>query len=920
MNRSVFTRYSFRLTSCLGAAWASMSHGALTPVDLSVNGRSPEVTSTHQPQFTWRVESQEQGKKQSAWQILVASSPELLEKNQGDLWDSGKQAMDHSPYISYQGKPLASGKVYHWKVRSWDEKKQEGAWSTAAVLEVAPGSAADWRGAKWIDDGRDNPAEDKDFYQPDPAPLMRREFSVDKPVLRARLHVAGLGYAIPSFNGQRLADAPLDPPWTAFDKRILFRSHDVTKAVAQGKNCVGLALGNGWYNPLPLRMWGHRNIRGSMEVGRPRAIACLVIDHTDGTQTTITTGPDWQVSQGPTTRNSIYLGEERDARLVIAGWDKAGFAAQDWKLVRLVDAPMEPLKPLLDMPPVRETETIAATAVKTLASGQHIVDFGVNFTGLPMIDLDVPAGTKITLRFGEILHADGSLNPMTSVCGQIKGSRKNDKGEVNPIGGPGAPDIAWQQDIYISREGKQTYRPDFTFHAFRYMEISGLEKAPALENIRAVRLHTDLPSTGTFSCSNELLNHIHKITRNTFVNNVISVQSDCPHRERFGYGGDIAVTSEAYMMNYDMSGFYAKTVRDWADGARPDGNFTDTAPFVGVQYCGVGWAMAHPLLLEQHYQHYGNVALIREQLPAAKKWFELEASKRKNGLVPTGLGDHEAFKRLGGPPVTTPMFIDTARRMARLCRIAGEEQDAAKYLAMVPESFEAWNKAYFTNGNVGGNTQSELALALGFGAVADKDREAVLKQLIAQVESQPEGPSLTTGIFGTRFLLEQFSQNGRHDLSYQLATRKAFPSWGHMLENGATSLWETWKQSDNTFSHNHPMFGSISAWFFRHLGGIQIAEDAVAADRLLIAPKPVGDLTWVKCSHRTIRGTVVSNWKTGDKESEYEIVIPPDTSAVIELPQRAGDVITAVDSGEVQKSPRMAVQCGRHVFRIEHKP
>jgi alpha-L-rhamnosidase len=579
------------------------------------------------------------------------------------------------------------------------------------------------------------------------------------------------------------------------------------------------------------------------------------------------------------------------------------------------------------MPPVRETETIGVANITTLKPGLHIVDFGVNFTGLPIIDLDLPAGTKITLRFGEILHADGSLNPMTSVCGQIKGMRKNDKGDLSPIGGPGAPEIAWQQDVYIARGGKETYRPDFTFHAFRYMEMSGIENAPTKESIRAVRLHSDLPKIGSFSCSNELLNRIQQVTLNTFVNNVISVQSDCPHRERFGYGGDIAVTSEAYLMNYDMAGFYAKTIRDWADAAREDGNFTDTVPFVGVQYCGVGWAMAHPLLLEQHYQHYGNVALIREQLPAAMRWFDLEASKRKDGLVTYGLGDHEAFKRLSGAPVTTPMFIDTARRIARLCQIAGDATHAKKYLAMVPASFDAWNKQYFdaSTGRVGGNTQSELALALGFGAISDQDRNAALKQLIAQVEGEPNGPSLTTGIFGTRFLLELFSQNGRHDLAYRLATRKEFPSWGHMLENGATSLWETWKQSENTFSHNHPMFGSISAWFYRHLGGIHIADDAVAADRLIICPKPVGDLSWVKCSHQTIRGAVISNWKVGNDQSEYEIVIPPDTRAVIQLPEKAGDIITesgqpVAKSVEVLGTHRFSVGSGTYRFVLRHQP
>ena len=315
------------------------------------------------------------------------------------------------------------------------------------------------------------------------------------------------------------------------------------------------------------------------------------------------------------------------------------------------------------------------------------------------------------------------------------------------------------------------------------------------------------------------------------------------------------------------------------------------------------------------------------------RWFELEAGKRKNGLVTYGLGDHEAFKRLGGAPVTTPMFIDTARRMARLCRILAQEKDAVRFEEMAMESAVAWQKEFFDakTGNVGGGTQSEQLLALGFGSLAESDRKAAFDRVVADVMAQPDGPSLTTGIFGTRFLLEQLSQRGRHDLAFALAKRTKFPSWGHMLENGATTLWETWKQSDNTFSHNHPMFGSISAWFYRHLGGIQVMDGAVGANQLLIRPQPVGDVTWVKCSHRSIRGMIESNWNAGAGHSDYEIVIPPDTTAIIELPKKAGDVVTesgkALDDAEgvgtlpdQSDAHRFKVSSGRYRFHITHKP
>lgn len=874
------------------------SAAAVNPVALRCDGLSNPLAVSAAPQLSWRIESGERGQASAAFQIQVASSAELLAADKADLWDSGKLPTERSPLVSYVGKPLSPGQVGHWKVRCWDTNGTVSAWSPVATWETAPLTPPDWQGARWIDDGRANSDRDEDFYQPDPAPLLRREFTLGKPVARARLYVAGLGLCLPSLNGTRVEDHVLDPPWTAFDKRILFRTHDVTGQLAEGKNCLGLSLGNGWFNPLPLRMWGQRNIRGSLVTGRPRAIACLVVDHPDGTHTTLTTGPEWTTAEGPTLRNSLYLGEERDARRALPGWDRAGFAAAGWNPVHVNGAPLDPLQPLI-MLPIRAEKPIPAVAVTTPTNGVHIVDFGTNFTGVPEVDLRVPVGTRVSFRFGELLKPDGSLNPLTSVCGQIKGTRKQKDGSIMSVGGPGAPEIAWQQDVFIARGGGlERYRPDFTFHGFRFMEITGLPEPPKPSDCRGLPLHTELPDAGSFTCSNERLNRIQQMCRRTFLSNVISVQSDCPHRERFGYGGDIVATSEAFLMNFDMAGFYAKTVRDWGDAARPDGRFTDTAPFVGIDYCGVGWSMVHPLLLEQLHQHYGNRQLLDTQLPAAIRWLHGEATRRKDGLVTSGLGDHEALAKARGPALSTPMFIDAARRIARLARLTGQADEAARCIALADESAAAWAKAFLdpSTGQVGDGSQSEQTFALGFHAAPPASQAAVFSRLIADLTAPADGPRLTTGIFGTHLLLEQLAQQGRSDLAYALADRKTMPSWGWMLENDATTLWEHWAGSDGTFSHNHPMFGSISAWFFRWLGGIQPANDAVGFDRILIRPQPVPELHWVKCSHQSVRGLIESNWTVTATGTEFAIAIPPGATAIVELPARATDTIT--ESGQ----------------------
>ncbi|HKK17972.1 MAG TPA: family 78 glycoside hydrolase catalytic domain [Opitutales bacterium] len=909
---------------------------ALLPVDLRCEGLSAPLAAPAEPQLSWRLKGtkEERGQIQTAWQVLVASSPELLAKGKGDLWDSGKTEAARSPQVSYGGKALEAGQKCYWKVRSWDQDDRVSDWSEVARWEVGLIDPEDWQGAQWIDDGKDNPSKDEDFYEIDPAPLMRETFELSKPVARARLHVAGLGLCYPSLNGERLVDQVFDPQWTDFDDRILYRTHDVTAILQEGANSLGLALGNGWYNPLPMRMWGHRNIRESLPVGRPRAIACLIVEHEDGSETVITTGPNWTTHQGPTLKNSLYLGEVHDARKAIPGWDTADYDASDWRPVRLREEyPLEPLKPLL-APPVRLGEAFTAEKVSSPADGVYIVDFGRNFTGLPDMFFDVPEGTEITLRFGELLYEDGTLNPMTSVCGQIKRMVELEDGTMQSVGGPGAPGIAWQQDVYIAKGGGERYRPDFTFHGFRYMEISGLPYEPEPKDFKGLYMRSDLETKGQFASSNDLLNEIQKVTLNSFITNVVTVQSDCPHRERFAYGGDIVATSEAFLMNYDMAGFYAKTVRDWTDAALPDGRLTDTAPFVGVDYCGVGWAMVHPLLLEQLYQHYGKQELIEQNLPAAIRWLDAEAARREKNLVVTGLGDHEAIgPRAAGPALTTPKFVHSARRIARLARIVGWEETAERATRYADESQAAWELSFLNrdNGKVAGGTQSAQTFALGFADTKEDSRKQIFDYLINDLTAPEDSPRLTTGIYGTRILLEQLSKRGRSDLAYDLASRDSFPSWGWMLKNGATTLWENWEGSDNTFSNNHPMFGSISAWFFRWLGGIQVAGDAVGFDRIHIRPQVVPELEWVKSSHESIRGSIVSNWSANSAGSEHEIVIPPNTIAVVELPAgidakvtESGQPINQADGVKVlpresMNTVRMKVLSGPYTFKISQE-
>ena len=839
------------------------------------------------PRLSWTIQSDARNCTQSAYRILVAESEKLLANELGSLWDSGRVESNKTLGIPYAGIPLGSAQKCFWKVRIWDGNGQASDWSAPSFWETALLNPEDWK-AGWIFDGRPTPEEDADFYREDPAPLFRKDFILDQRPVKARLYISGLGYYEARLNGSRVGDQFLDPGWTDCADRILYSTYDVTALLQKGTNCLGAVLGNGWYNPLPLRMWGRLNLREHLAVGRPCLIAQLEIHFADGSSHTVVTDKSWKVHEGPLLRNNIYLGEVYDARCEIPGWDTAGFDGSAWSQAALAPEPGGRLQ-AQSQPPIRAVEVIRPVGISEPSPGVFIFDFGENFAGWARLQVEAPQGTKIQLRYGELLYPDGALNPMTSVCGQIKGLRR----DGSPIGGPGAPEIAVQQDAYICRgEGKEVYVPAFTFHAFRYVEVLGFPGHPGPEAVSGLRLHADVETAGKFTCSDPFFNSIQDMTRRTFLSNLFSVQSDCPHRERFGYGGDISATCEAVMMNFNMAAFYAKVVRDWQDAALADGMLTDTAPFVGIQYCGVAWAMVHPLLQAELFRYYSNRQLIEEQYPISRRWLSLVNAQYPDHIVTEGLSDHEGLEPAPAPPMVTPFYAESARLLSRLADILELEEDETKYHNL----FLDIRKTYLDNflepgtGQVRPHTQAGQTLALGLDILPPEEQEKALQVLISKIQEEHDG-HLSTGIIGTRYLLEVLSRTGNADLAAAVVRQTTFPGWGYMLEKGATTLWEHWDFSDNTFSHNHPMFGSISAWFFQWLAGIQPHPQAEGFDRFSIRPQPVEGITWVEAEYKSIRGTIRVFWERDEEEFVLEITIPPNTRAEVFIPTSEAESI-----------------------------
>jgi len=825
------------------------------------------------------MESSGRGQEQTAYRILVARSLRTLEAGRGDLWDSGKVESSQSVNVIYAGEKLASGQCCFWKVRVWGKDGASSDWSAVSFWEMGLLKDSDWKG-HWISDGKPLPEKDADFYHDDPAPLFRREFKVSASVKDARLYLSALGYVHTRLNGRAVSDHHLEPLWTLPNKRVFYSVYDVSEELAQGSNCLGVTLGNGWYNPLPLRMWGHVNLRERLPIGRPQFIAQLVIEYTDGSQQVVASDSTWKVAPGPILRNSIYLGETVDARRAVEGWDKPGLDDRTWDAARIAPTPGGRLQ-VRPLPPIKVTASVKPVRITEPVDGVYIVDMGQNFGGWARFTFNVTQGTQITIRYGELLYENGTLNPMTSVCGQIK------RNEPTP---DGSPPIAWQTDTYIARgNGPETYTPLFTFHAFRYIEITGLPTRPSLDEIAGLRMHSAVKPVGSFSCSNDLFNRIQAMCQWTFLSNLFGVQSDCPHRERFGYGGDSVATSDAFILNYDMANFYAKAARDWHDSALPNGMLTDTAPSVGIQYCGVGWAMAHPHLQVQLYRYYADRRIVEEQYATSKRWLDLVRDQNQDHIVRQGLHDHEALEQEESPAMITPLYCESARMLSRLAHILGKEEEAEQYGRLADDIRNVYVDNFLAEGTgvVASGIQSAQAFALFLDMLPTDERTAALTSLVRNIIDKHNG-HLTTGIFGTRYTLDVLSRQGRADVVHDMVNLRSFPGWGYMLEQGATTLWEHWEFNDNTFSHNHPMFGSVSQWFYNWLGGIEPDLDAVGFDKFTFQPQFLDGLDWVRCTYRSIRGPITCDWTRQGNRITLDLHVPVNTSATLVLPATSG--------------------------------
>jgi len=832
------------LTVAFAAGPARAAAVAESPICLRVEYlANPLGIDAHAPRFQWIPENTERDEKQTAYQILIAGNPSALAKDSGDQWDSGKVESGDSTQIAYAGRPLESGHRYYWKVRYWDKEGAASPYSEPAYFEMGLLERSDWKG-QWI--GGFN--------------MMRKEFTLDGRVERARAYVTALGYYELRLNGRKVGHRVLDPAWTVYPRRVLYSTYDVTRLLKPGTNAVGAMLGGGWAT-LPI---------GKPYCSEPAFLLQLNIDLEGGKQLSIVSDGSWEGKQGPVVSDSVYDGEVYDARVEVSGWDQPGLKDSGWAAVKILLGTDGALSSQM-MPPIRVTDTLTPKSMTNPDPGVYVYDFGQNTTGWAVLQVRGSRGTAVKMRYSELIYPDGTVN------------RANLR-------------AAKSRDIYILRGGEpEVYEPRFTYHGFRYVELTGFPGTPSLDTLRARVVHSAVRETGSFVASKQILNQIQQLIHWGQLSNLMSIPTDCDQRdERQGWMGDAQVSAEEAMMNFDMAAFYTNFIRDIRDSQHLDGSVPDTVPHkYGMYPSDPAWGAAYPLLCWYMWQQYSDRQILEENYNGLKKYIEfLRSRAQDNVLRYSYYGDWVAIEPTPGELVSDFYFYYDTRILADIAKILGKTEDAATYSTESDQIKDAFNKAFYNPHSDfyanGSQTAQALPLFLDLFAnpLSRYNYNPVFGHLTNDI-TYGHNTHLTTGFIGVKYLLPVLTEYGRNDLAYELATQTTYPSWGYMIERGATTLWELWqeKTGPSMNSHDHIMFGSLGAWFYRALGGIRQAEASVGYRQLVIDPGIVDDLDWASASMETVQGRVSSSWSRSPGSIKLDVTVPVGTDARVLVPK-----------------------------------
>ncbi|MEW6071380.1 MAG: glycoside hydrolase family 78 protein [Planctomycetota bacterium] len=868
------------------------------------------------PRFSWWIEDESGARsvRQSAYRILVATDRGALAAERGDLWDSGRVESNATYGVEYGGAPLPSGAACFWMVRAWDGGGRVTPWSAPASFATGLLDPAAWA-ADWIgwDEARElavAAADHPDGLFLPPPRYLRREFTAARAVRRAMLYASALGIYETRLNGERVGDDYFTPGWTDYARRVYYDTYDVTSLVRPGANAIGAVLADGWFSGHV--GWGRKRDHYG---DTTRFRAQLVLEYEDGTREVVVTDGSWRAAAGPLLEADFLMGEAYDARRAMPGWDAAGFDASAWSAVDVTPAIAAEIG-AHPGPRVGEVATFTPIAVTAPAPGVHVLDMGQNFAGVVRLRVRGAAGREIVLRHAEVLNPDGTIYTTN-----LRGARATDR--------------------YICRgDGEETWQPRFTFHGFRFVEVTGLDAPPAPGDFVGVAIGSRTPPAGSFECDdggvNQLVHNIYWTQRM----NYIDIPTDCPQRdERLGWTGDAQVYARTATYLCDVQAFFTKWLVDLADGQRKDGQFPTVAPLkVSGSDGGPAWADAGVICPWTIYEVYGDRRLLARHYEGMKRYVAFCAGRCREDLRPPAefhcYGDWLNIQDETPKDVLYLAYLARSTQLtARAAAALGRAEDTTHYEDLFARIARSFQDAYVgADGRIAGDTQTAYALALAFGLVEGENRARAEQHLLRKLEERDW--HLSTGFVGTKDLMLVLAEIGREDVAYRLLHQDTFPSWGFSIAQGATTIWERWNgwtpeagfndPGMNSFAHY--AFGAVGEWIFRTVGGIDLL--APGYDEILIRPRPGGRIGRARASHLSVHGPIETSWERDGDGMRLDVAIPPNTTALVHVPctvtqavTEGGGPLASVEGVEIlgheDGAAKLRVASGRYSFRVE---
>lgn len=850
-----------------------------------------------QPRFSWQIISDQRNVQQTAYQILVASTKEQLNKNEGDIWNSGRQNSSQSIHVKYSGIPLRSGKKYFWKVNVFTNKGE--ATTEPAYFSMGLLNAGDWK-AKWIGYDKASSWDSITQWSRLSARYLRKEFQSSPSVKRATVYISGLGMYELFINGSKIGDQVLAPNPTDYRKSFFYNVHDVTQQIKNGKNAIATVLGNGRF----FTMRQNYKPQKHNTFGYPKLLLQLEIEYADGTKKIIVSDETWKLNvDGPVRTNNEYDGEEYDASKEFPGWNNIGFNDSKWIKPELVAAPLGKITAQMSEP-MKEMQLIKPVSINQLTNGKYVLDMGQNFAGWLQIRVQGQRGQKVQLRFAESLKGDGEI-----FTANLRDAKVT--------------------DVYtLKGVGIETWQPSFVYHGFRYVEITGFPGTPTINDFDGKLIYDALETTGSFSTSNSVINNIYKNAWWGIASNYKGMPVDCPQRnERQPWLGDrvIGAMGESYL--FDNAKLYAKWMDDIQQSQTAEGSIPDVAPAFWNYYSDdVTWPAAFITISNNLYNQFGDIRPIQKNYASMKKWMKYMQGKYMTDYIITRdkYGDwcvppedlklihaKDSSRITDGKLIATAYYYKLLSYMQRFAKLTGNDADSKEYELLADNMRMAFHNKFYNPQQYGysNNTITANLLPLYFGICPDSLKEKVFANIYHKIRVESKD-HISTGLIGTQYLMRGLTEYDNTNLAFTLASNTTYPSYGYMAANGATTIWELW--NGNTAdpgmnSQNHVMMlGDLLIWYYENLAGIRTDKTNVGFKKIIMKPSLPDNLDFVTASYKSMHGLIKSDWKKNDKTFDWAISIPANTSATVYIPARS--INDVLESGkELSKAEGMQV-------------